>query len=498
MLFLLLTTIFVRLSFGLHFSNVLGDNMVLQRSPQQAVVWGFSSPFDVVTVNFNGFKDYTAADLNGQFRMVLPPMEEGGPVDVLAMSTITGDQALLRNVMFGDVFFCSGQSNMEFTLGSGFNASEEIARANLYPNIRLMTVGQRTASPTPLTELQTIEQEWSIASNESVGGEDWTYFSAVCWLFGRDIHDYLKGAVPIGLISTNWHGTPVQDWCSSDALAKCNQTKCKHATCNGVGADEGNSALYNSMIAPFLPMRALGAIWYQGEENVGTGPQFGEDYYACQFPAMIEDWRDKFDLKDMYFGFVQLAAYKENGGTPVAALRSGQLAALELPMVGMASAVDLGDLYSPLGSIHPRNKQTVARRLAATAKALIYKEILVHQGPMFAGAFAANSSKISGSIDETSVLISFDPDTLGSGLIMKKVCCPEDLDYKYCSGFQLQTADQSWHNAMAMVYGDTVVVSSAMVEDQRVLGVRYGYGDWPVMTIFNKEGFPAIPFTYTL
>ena len=81
---------------------------------------------------------------------------------------------------------------------------------------------------------------------------------------------------------------------------------------------------------------------------------------------------------------------------------------------------------------------------------------------------------------------------------MKKVCCPEDLDYKYCSGFQLQTADQSWHNAMAMVYGDTVVVSSAMVEDQRVLGVRYGYGDWPVMTIFNKEGFPAIPFTYTL
>jgi sialate O-acetylesterase len=416
----------------------------------------------------------------------------------MATSHSSGEKALLQNVMFGDVFFCSGQSNMQFTLPSVFNATEEEAKANSYPHIRVMTVGQKTASPVPLTELKTIEQNWSVAYNTTIGGGNWTYFSAVCWLFGRDVYDSMLGAVPIGLVSTNWGGTPVQDWSSTDALNKCQQTV-GDTQIEQIGL--GNSQLYNAMIAPFLPMRAVGAIWYQGESNVGSGPQKGGEYYACQFPAMIADWRKKFMLENMYFGFVQLAPWMASGGTLVAELRTGQMAALELPMVGMASAVDLGDLHSPFGSVHPRNKQTVGARLTATARALLYKQNLVYQGPIFESAHVQDMHihEMFDDFADVSVVVNFEPSTLGSGLVMKEASCPEGLDYKHCAGFELQTSDQMWHNATGTVQGSTLVVSMPMEEmgTATVSGVRYGYGDWPIITIYNVEGFPAIPFTYS-
>jgi sialate O-acetylesterase len=151
-------------SAGIRFSNVLGDNMVLQRAPQQALVWGYTTPHDIVTLTFGNFSNNASADSNGEFRMQLPQTSAGGPFTIMATSHSSGEKALLQNVMFGDVFFCSGQSNMQFTLPSVFNATEEEAKANSYPHIRVMTVGQKTASPVPLTELKTIEQVDCISS----------------------------------------------------------------------------------------------------------------------------------------------------------------------------------------------------------------------------------------------------------------------------------------------------------------------------------------------
>eukprot|EP00118_Oscarella_pearsei_P024898 m.307063 g.307063 ORF g.307063 m.307063 type:complete len:497 (+) comp41859_c0_seq1:921-2411(+) len=475
----------------IRFSNVLGDNMVLQREPHQAVVWGFSSPNDEVTVTFGNFRDSVTANAKGEFSITLPATHPGGPYTILAESK-AGGKAMLNNVLFGDVFLCGGQSNMQFTVPSAFNASMEIAAANRYENIRVMTVGQGTQSPTPLSELGSIAQNWSLASNASIGHGNWSYFSAACWFFGRDLYD-ANGDVPVGLISNNWGGTPVQSWSGPDALAKCNQTagileekEIIPGTETLVGA---NSNLWNAMIVPYLPMRLIGAVWYQGEANVGTGPQHGEAYYGCQFTSMIQDWRDKFNLENMFFGFVQLAPWKAGGNTLVAELRTGQEAALKLPMVGMATAADHGDLASPFGTVHPRDKQPVGLRLSAAARAILYGEKLVYQGPMI------SSTHVNGN----QVVVEFEPSTLGSGLQMKPASCPEGLPEQYCMGFELQTSDMHWHAAKGTIQGNTVVVSMESGNPAASLAaVRYGYADWPICTIYNVEGYPAIPFSRQL
>ncbi|XP_065829152.1 sialate O-acetylesterase-like [Oscarella lobularis] len=490
------SSLFLCASASIRFSNVFGSNMVLQREPQKAVVWGYSSPHDEVTVTCGNFRDSVMADNQGEFSIALPATHPGGPYTIVAESKNGGDKAMLENVLFGDVFLCGGQSNMQFTVDSAFNASMEIAAANKYSDIRVMTVGEGTQSATPLSELGSIAQNWSVASEAAIGHGNWSYFSAVCWFFGRDLYDTYH--IPIGLISDNWGGTPVQSWSGPDALAKCNQTLREATEIVEVPGAEislgRNSNLWNAMIVPFLNMRLIGAIWYQGEANVGMGPQHGETYYACQFSAMIQDWREKFNLENMYFGFVQLAPWKSSGSTLVAELRTGQEAALKLPIVGMATAVDHGDLTSPFGSVHPRAKQPVGLRLSATARALLYKEKLVYQGPMISNAHANGNQ----------VVVNFDPSTLGSGLEMKPAACPQGLPPQYCMEFELQTSDQKWHAAQGTIQGNTVVVSmsenvtcvaSAAVS---VITVRYGYADWPLCTIFNKEGYPAIPFSYSI
>lgn len=170
-------------------SKTLGSNMVLQRAPASAVVWGFATAGTTVRTTFQGNSYVSTADATNTWRQSLPATNPG-PAVTITFSASTGEAALLTNVLFGDVYICSGQSNMQFSLPSNVNATAEAQAANNYPHIRLFTVGQGTSSTTPLTDLKTVEQTWEVASNASVtAGGGWGYFSAVCWFFGKQVSE---------------------------------------------------------------------------------------------------------------------------------------------------------------------------------------------------------------------------------------------------------------------------------------------------------------------
>eukprot|EP00026_Physarum_polycephalum_P008241 Phypoly_transcript_08320.p1 GENE.Phypoly_transcript_08320~~Phypoly_transcript_08320.p1 ORF type:complete len:348 (+),score=41.52 Phypoly_transcript_08320:40-1083(+) len=311
----------------LYVSNTLGSNMVLQRAPAKASIYGLAPAGENVTVTFNGNSFGTIAASNGEWSISLPPTEAGGPYTI-TVDTAEGDRAVLSNVLFGEVWFCGGQSNMQFTVASAFNATEEIQAANNYPDIRVFSVGEATYSDVPLDMLKTIDLQWSVASAKTIGAGNWSYFSAVCWFTGRYLYEQLK--VPVGLVSSNWGGTYIQAWSPPAALAKCNIT-----TSIGNG-NNANTVLYNAMIYPFLKMQIKGVLWYQAEQNY-VDPQD----YVCMFPTMIQFWRAYFG-QEFPFLFVQVSTPEPPQ------IRQAQLSALPLPGVGFATAVDLSDPTSPL------------------------------------------------------------------------------------------------------------------------------------------------------
>lgn len=384
------------------FANIYGDHMVLQAKPFSAMVWGFGEIGQTVDVRFgNEFletKVIEGSSGSGVWKVTLDAQDAGGPYTINASSKVgnTTSSISLADVLFGDVWLCSGQSNMAFTVTQVVNASEAIEEADHYPDIRLFTASL-IASDTPLYELQEVMQPWSVASSKSVNGGAWKYFSAVCWFYGKNIyHQYKK---PIGLIATDWGGTPVESWSSPDALRQCNITGDKVVDVFVSPEEEifkgpyTHSALYNAMIHPFLNMTIYGAIWYQGEANAAA-----PFTYNCTFPAMIDDWRskwfygtDKLTDPEFPFGFVQLSSFYQKSkvadGFPV--IRWAQTANygyapnLRERNVFMAVAMDLGNKSAIYGSIHPPDKQDVGFRLALAGRAVAYDDLDVYfSGPI--------------------------------------------------------------------------------------------------------------------
>jgi sialate O-acetylesterase len=290
-------------STGFRISNVFGTHMVLQRD-RPTVLWGFAEPNTQVFASVTGRGTTvklgpSTADGNSVWRVPLPSFSASrSAADSFSITAYSASASqTIDDVLWGDVHLCGGQSNMQFTVHSAVNATQEIKRADAYPLIRLFTVGQSSQSDVPLPELNTTEQAWSVASSASVGAGDWSEFSAVCWFTYRDVFNalaYSGDIVPQGLVSNNWGGTPVEHWSSPDALAKCSTLK-----------NVTDSVLWNAMIYPYTvgPMSFRTAIWYQGESNVGEAA-----YYSCQFPAMIVDWRAKLPGLNT-FGFVQIAGW---------------------------------------------------------------------------------------------------------------------------------------------------------------------------------------------
>ncbi|XP_032140982.1 sialate O-acetylesterase isoform X1 [Sapajus apella] len=383
---------------GFRFASYISNNVVLQKEPAGAVIWGFGTPGATVTVTLcqgqeTIMKKVTSVKAHSNtWMVVLDPMKPGGPFEVMAQQTLEKINFTMRvhDVLFGDVWLCSGQSNMQMTVLQILNATRELSNTAAYQSVRIFSVSPIQAEQ-ELEDLVAVDLQWSKPTEENLGHGNFTYMSAVCWLFGRHLYDTLQ--YPIGLISSSWGGTPIEAWSSRRSLKACGVPKQGSVPSDTVTGPAKHSVLWNAMIHPLCSMTLKGVVWYQGESNIN----YNMDLYNCTFPALIEDWRQTFHhgsqgQTEQYFpfGFVQLSSYLSkirSDGFPQIRWHQtadfGYVPNLKMPNTFMAVAMDLCDRESPFGSIHPRDKQTVAYRLHLGARAVAYGEKnLTFQGPL--------------------------------------------------------------------------------------------------------------------
>jgi sialate O-acetylesterase len=463
---------------ALNLPSIFGDHMVLQAG-KDIQVWGWAQPGEDIRVQLGWHRERTTADENGRWQVAFPPREAG---DNLKLK-VKGDEEriVFEDVLIGEVWVCSGQSNMQWSVERSNNPNLEIEQAH-YPEMRLFSVPRKvTAEPQ-----QDCEGEWVICSPETVAG-----FSAVGYFFGRDLHEDLD--VPVGMIHSSWGGTPAESWTTLESVKADpiiapvlehweNETK-KHEDALAAWRDGGEqgdrprsgtrnewrpAGLYNAMIAPIVPYTIQGAIWYQGESNASRAYQ-----YRTLFPTMIQDWHEAWDQGPFPFLFVQLANFTPVLDDPAdsdwAELREAQHMTLDkVENTGEAVAIDLGVPRD----IHPRNKQEVARRLALSALANTYSQDIPYSGPVYT-SMEKNGSEI---------ILHFDHTDYGL----------QAYDQGRLEGFAIAGADANFVWADARIEGDTVIVSSDKVPDPAA--VRYGWANNPVCNLYNGVGLPASPF----
>ncbi len=465
---------------------LISDHMVLQQG-MPVRVWGTADPGEAVKVGFQGQTVTVTAGENGKWTAWLKPLVAAGPLE-LTINNVT-----IHDVLVGEVWLGSGQSNMEFRMQTTMNHEEEIARAD-YPMIHLFQV-KHVVAEQPADD---VVGTWQVCSPASVKN-----FSAVEFFFGRHLQANLH--VPMGLIESDWGGTPAQSWTSKPALetdpslkftldywekvtANYPAAKEKYDNTtipawnkavadakaagktppNKPGAPEGPghqntpSGLYNGMIAPLVPYGIRGAIWYQGESNASEAHAYK---YRRLFGAMIQDWRNRWNEGDFPFYFVQLANYRSNVWWPV--LRESQTETLRLANTGMAVTIDVGDATN----IHPINKQDVGLRLALAARAQTYHQAVEYAGPTYDMAVPEGSAM------RVYMTHSDAMQARGGGAI---------------TGFEVAGADGKYQPAEVKVEGNTLVVSSAQVAAPAA--VRYAWADNPACNLVNQAGLPAGPF----
>ena len=421
------------------------DNMLLQRD-RKVAVWGTTDKTDKVSVTF-GEQTVTATPENGKWKAEFAPLTASSKPRDLVINQ--GDQTLTKkNVLVGDVWLCGGQSNMQWEIHQSAGAAEAVA-AGKNPNIRLFTV-PRKGSPEPGND---VGGSWAEATPESV-----KTFSAVGYYFGRDLQKAVD--VPIGLISSNIGGTTAERWMSKDAIDSNPEIKDMKPT-------QGRNDLYNAMIAPLAPFGVKGAIWYQGESSADRPYD-----YRHVLAGMIKSWRDTFGQGDFPLFIVELAPFTPIVKDPVdqewAVVReSMQWVANKVPHVDTVSIVDVGDERD----IHPQKKQPVGERLARAARAMAYGEKITPAGPEF------DSVTFQG--DKAIIKLK----NVGSGLEAKG---------GELQGFTIAGEDKKFYNATAKIEGDTVVVTSDKVPAPKA--VRFGWANFPVVNLWNKDGLPASTF----
>ena len=453
--------------------SVIGSNMVLQRDAELPI-WGWAEPGEKVVVAFNGQTANATAGDDGRWSVTLDPVKAGGPHKLVIEGN---NRVALENILIGEVWVCSGQSNMQWSVRQSGNPDEEIAAAK-FPKIRLFHVPR-----VPATEPQTdVEAAWKECSPEDVEG-----FSAVAYYFGRKLHQELD--VPVGLIHTSWGGTRIEPWTppeglrmvedtrgilsgiqqataqweqQKDAAAAAGQPAPKHP----LDHNQAPTALYNGMVHALVPFAIRGAIWYQGESNRGEGM-----LYYQKMKALIGGWRKVWDQGEFPFLFVQLAPWRYPGDAPEALpeIWEAQLAAVRaIPNTGMAVTTDIGNL----ADIHPKNKQDVGLRLALWALAKVYeRDDLVYSGPLYKSMEAENGK----------IRIHFDH---AEGL--------KSSDGQPLTWFQVAGSDGKFVDAQAEVDGDTIVVSSDEVSEPEA--VRFGWHQEAEPNLVNGAGLPASPF----
>jgi len=467
---------------SLHLPAIFSDNMVLQRN-FATPIWGTASPNQSITLTIAGQTKQATAGADGKWMIKLDPTKEGGPYEL----TVSGPTSITyKNVLFGDVWICSGQSNMEFQLRSARDVQGAID-ASTNPNIRLFTVKKNPAQ-SPAND---VTGKWDESSAQSS-----TAFSAVGYFFGLELQKQLN--VPIGLIHTSWGGTAIQLWQSKETIeadedmkqvypawqaqqdrfeaaqkkyredvAKAKEENKPIPAAPRGGPPMAPAVLYNGMIAPLVPYGITGAIWYQGESNASQAK-----LYRKQMPAMINQWRKEFG-REFPFYMVQLANFMAKTEKPVdsdwAELRESQLQTAQTnPKTGMAVIIDIGEA----NDIHPKNKEDVGKRLALAALGQHYGKNIVYSGPMYA-SMKSEGNKIRLNFHD-----------IGSGMVAK--------GGDKLIGFAIAGEDRKFVWADAQIDGNTIMVSSPEVANP--VAVRYGWANNPDCNLYNKEGLPASPF----
>jgi len=467
--------------------GVLSSHMIVQRD-RPIHVWGWAAPGERVSVEMHGANRTATASSTGTWSVFLPPEPAGGPYQLTVAGT---NKIVLDDVLIGDVWLASGQSNMEMPL-KGFDgaplkdSAAEIAKAN-HPQIRLLHV-PRKASPYPV---RNIDAAWTACTPETAAN-----ISAAGYFFSRELNERLQ--VPIGLIDATWGGTVIESWMSlgylgsdpsllpvfntraqlmdvvddqqisekrQDAAAKqAGQAPPKRGWRPDISSWDP-SWLFNGMIAPETGHAIKGVIWYQGESNsrLAFAPM-----YARLMPALIADWRAQWHLGDIPFLYVQISNFKSNATENWPVIREAQRRSLAVANTAMAVTIDVGNP----DNVHPADKQTVGARLALAARAVAYGENVEYAGPLFRQATPEDSA----------LRVWFDH--TAKGLVAKG----GDLQ-----GFEIAGPDGKFVPAAARIDGKTIVVSSDAVKDPRQ--VRYGWANSPTVNLYNSEDLPASPFT---
>uniref|UniRef100_A0A8C3FXA1 Sialic acid acetylesterase n=1 Tax=Chrysemys picta bellii TaxID=8478 RepID=A0A8C3FXA1_CHRPI len=503
-------TFFWILGVTFRFASYYGDHMVLQKKPAGAVVWGYGEAGANVTVSLSKDskvimkKMAQVEEHSGTWKVVLAPTDHGGPYSVMAEQE-EPKNLTLRDIYFGDVWLCSGQSNMEMTVSQIINASKELSEAPLYPYVRVFTASL-IQSEVELQDLAKIDLEWSIPTAENLGHGNFSYFSAVCWLFGRHLYETLR--YPIGLVESSWGGSCIESWSSGRVLQECGLTgeatpavtsptrggcssSCQFLLPTLLSGPKMPSVLWNAMIHPLLNMSLTGVIWYQGEANALVNT----DLYNCTFPALIADWRRTFhagsegQTQSLFpFGFVQVTGsqgtdHGDRNRCSEPTADYGYAPNKRMPNTFMAVAVDLCDEHSPYGSIHPRDKQNVAYRLHLGARAVAYGEKgLVFQGPY--------PTKVV--VDGARGLINV---TYGQELLLLLM---HDRIFEVRSmGLSAQEPCQWVPAPMVSASSHAVTLSSPGCR-AAVTRLRYAWAEWPCeyrqCPLYNKHLLPAPPF----
>ncbi|MBL8829163.1 MAG: sialate O-acetylesterase [Planctomycetaceae bacterium] len=480
-------------------SAIFTPHMVLQRD-MECPVWGKADPGEKVTVTIAGQTASAETDASGKWHVKLSPLKAGGPHTLVIKGK---NEITLDDVLVGEVWLCSGQSNMQWSVAQANDPDLEIATAK-YPKIRLVTVPNVGSQES----LDNFVGQWDVCSPETVG-----QFSAVGYFFGRQLHTTLD--VPVGLIDNAWGGSACEAWVKRDLLAKdekyselMKRWTTIETNFDPVKADEqhkvamakwqteadaakkagkplprqpqhpanvlkGNARpgnLYGGCLKPVLGYGIRGAIWYQGESNASRAYQ-----YRDLFPLMIQSWRDEWAQGDFPFYWVQLADFLAEKTEPVdsnwAELREAQTMTMSrLKNTGEAVIIDLGES----NDIHPRNKQDVAKRLARWALAKDYGVQIAHQSPTYK----------SSEIKDGKMVLTFDH--VGTGL--------KNHDFHDVRGFSIAGDDKKFVWATAQITApNQITVSHASVKEPK--SVRYGWADNPVCNVRAKDSLlPLTPF----
>ena len=463
--------------------NVFGDHMVLQQG-QQNKVWGLAEAGEVVTVAINGQSQTATAAADGTWHVMIDPVPVGGPY---ALTVKGKNEIKFSDVLVGEVWVCSGQSNMQWSVNNSNDPDIEKLTAK-YPKVRMINFPQVGTQDVKWSH---DDRKWMVCTPDTVGG-----FSAVGYFFARQLHQTL--GVPVGMINNAWGGSACEAWIRRDVLNadplfkplmdRWTQMESKYAELVAKGTDltdeekkqlqglqnqmGGNSRpanIYNGVLKSHIGYGIKGAIWYQGESNAGRAYQ-----YRDLFPLMIKNWRDDWGQGDFSFYWAQLADFQNEQPQPVesawAELREAQTMTMsKLPKTGEAVIIDIGEGKD----IHPKNKVDVGRRLARWALAKDYGVAIPYHSPQYK-SMAKTDNKIT---------LTFD--YVDGGW--------RPFDVKEPRGFAIAGEDKKFVWANATVQKDnTIEVSSDQVVNP--VAVRYGWADNPVVNLFDGAGLPLTPF----